>query len=68
MSNYYKLRIQDLETSRLKLISDVTELRAENERLQKQLKRMKAKALRAAKEPHPSDKASPGQRLSRLDA
>lgn len=46
MSSYYKLRIQDLEASRLKLISDVTELKAENEKLKTQLKRTKARVAK----------------------
>ncbi len=43
MSSYYKLRIQDLEASRLKLIGDITELRAELEKTQKQLKQAKTR-------------------------
>lgn len=48
--NHYKATIARLEASRLKLIQDSIELRAELEKTQKQLKRTKARVakMRAA--------------------
>jgi regulator of replication initiation timing len=49
MSNHYKATIAQLEAARLKLINDNIALREDNEKLRKQIARMKAKAAKAAR-------------------
>ncbi len=66
MSNHYKMRIQELEESRLKLITDARELREECEKLKAQLKRIKARATKIKKQPLPGERAlSGGERAPR---